>query len=78
MKNGCLSLIVSAVLSLILLGGCQRIVPMFFGLEERIVPELEIELLPQDPEILPRDFPGIEENGGGRREVVPPQPLQEE
>jgi len=75
MKNGCLPLVVSAVLSLFLLGGCQRIVPMFFEQKERIAPEPEIELLPQDPKLL---FPDIEENGRGRREVVPTQPLQEE
>lgn len=48
---------------------------MFFEQKERIAPEPEIELLPQDPKLL---FPDIEENGRGRREVVPTQPLQEE
>ncbi|MBB09236.1 MAG: hypothetical protein CMN03_13420 [Roseibacillus sp.] len=48
--NGFLPSVVSAVLALFFLSGCQLIVPMFFGKrEELLVPELEIQPLPQNP-----------------------------
>lgn len=77
--NGFLPSVVSAVLALFFLSGCQLIVPMFFGKgEELLVPEPEVELLPRGQKVLPQDFPGIENNNKGRREVVPAERLQEE
>ena len=78
MKNGSPALVVPALLSLVLLGGCQQFLEGFFRGLGREVPEPEVELVPQALEVLPRDFPGIENNEKGRREVVPAGPLQEE